>query len=50
MLQLPDFTVQLNQILSENGKKRNTKKLLETSLILTKKDTNCTSIASTFKM
>ena len=37
MLQLPDLTVQLHQILPEKGKKRYTKKLPEIPLILTKK-------------
>ena len=37
LLQLPDLTVQSNQILPENGKKHHTKKLPEIPLILTKK-------------
>ena len=37
LLQLPDLTVQLNQILPEKGKKRYTKKTLKIPLILTKK-------------
>ena len=37
LLQLPDLTVQLNQILPEKGKKRYTKKLPKIPLILTKK-------------
>ena len=36
MLQLPNITVQLNQILPENGKKLYTKKLPEISFILSK--------------
>ena len=37
LLQLPDLTVQLNQILPEKGKKRYTEKLPKIPLILTKK-------------
>ena len=37
LLQLPDLTVQLNQIFPENGKKGYTKKLAKSLLILTKK-------------
>ena len=37
LLQLPDLTVQLNQVLPESAKKRYTKKLQKNLLILTKK-------------
>ena len=37
LLQIPDLTVQLNQIFPEKGKKHYTKKLPKVPLILTKK-------------
>ena len=50
LLQLPELTGQLNQILTEKGKKIYTKKKKESSCALDKKSTTIASVASTFRM